>query len=192
MIQKLKRLFSEFLPPVKPDIDQGVLFRIASEAGVNLETESCLIGIRGFFNKGNNQRGIYDDAIFLVRPSGVLSFNANTDPGAFKKGIANLCLGVWLYKIGIHGLSKPKKDQYQALVQASAVKLTRDDWASTDYGWFGINIHRGGYNKVSSIGCQTIHPKQWDDFISSVKTTMIIRKQNTIKYILKEMKDEMD
>lgn len=186
MIQALKRLWDGFLPPEKPTRDLGPLLRYGHEAGVNLESESFLVGIRGYYNPGQNQRKIYDDAMFLVTPSRVYSFNANLDPGAFRQGIANLVKGTWKYKIGIHGLNKPPSKQYRALVQAGPVKVLRDD-RGFDYGWFGINIHRGGYSTVSSEGCQTIPPGQYDDFLAKVENTMRARKQETITYILKEM-----
>ena len=107
MIQAVKRLFQSFIPPERPSVSLGWLLRTAYEAGVNLENQTCIIGIRGFYNKGQNQRAIYDDAIFVVKPTGAVGFNANVDPGAFRQGIANLNTGVWLYRIGIHGLSKP-------------------------------------------------------------------------------------
>ena len=190
MIQIIKNIWKGFLPPERPSVSLGWLLRTAYEAGVNLENQICIIGIRGFYNKGQNQRAIYDDAIFVVKPTGVEGFNANVDPGAFRKGIANLNTGVWLYRIGIHGLSKPKSEQYEALVQADNVIVTRDQ-GKQEKGFFGINIHRGGRTTVSSLGCQTIHPGQWDEFMKSVKSTMLIRNQKTIKYILKDMNDEI-
>lgn len=190
MIQAIKRLWSGMLPPERPNVELGYLLRIADESGVNIEKEVCLIAIRGFYNKGQNQRGIYDDAIFLVKPTGVMAFNANVDPGVSKDGIAQLDAGVWSYMRGIHGLSKPKEKQYEALVQAKEVRVTRDN-KGTDYGYFGINIHRGSKTSVSSEGCQTIHPDQWDEFIKAVMLSMVIRKQRVIKYILKEMNDEI-
>ena len=103
-----------------------------------------LVGVRGYFldsmgKKSQNDRGIYDDAIAIVSPSGILTFNANTDPATFRKRIANLKKGLWKYKIGIHGLSKPKSQQYKALVQADKVTVHRDQ-VGNDTGWFGINI----------------------------------------------------
>lgn len=150
----------------------------------------CLVGVRGYYKDsmgkpGVNDRKIYDDAIFLVGPDLFVSFNANCDPGAYRKGIANLCTGVWRYKLGIHGLSKPKVLQYEALVQAASVTVRRDE-QGLDKGWFGINIHRGGYNTVSSLGCQTIYPSQWPEFIKQVKTQMSKHNQKTIPYILIE------
>ncbi|MGZ3772996.1 MAG: hypothetical protein ACXVCY_04420 [Pseudobdellovibrionaceae bacterium] len=189
MLSTVKNIFKSFLPQNRPVIPFETLKKIAKDNGVNIEKEICVIGIRGFFNPGVNQRAIYDDAICIVTPVLSKTFNANTDPGAFRKGIANLTAGVWLYKLGIHGLSKPKILQYEALVQADRVVVKRDQMG-LDNGWFGINIHHGGYSKVSSLGCQTIHPRQWDEFISAVKSNLKFYNQTKVKYILKEMNDE--
>lgn len=149
-----------------------------------------LVGVRGYYRDtmgkaGVNDRGIYDDAIFLISPDSFNSFNANCDPGAFARGIANLRPGTWFYKIGIHGLSKPKAQQYKALVQAADVTVLRDG-KGEDTGRFGINIHRGGVSKVSSLGCQTIVPTQWQHFIAAVETEMKKHGQKIIPYVLTE------
>lgn len=150
----------------------------------------CIVGVRGYYKdtmgeKGINDRSIYDDAIFIVAPECYVSFNANCDPGAHKKGIATLKAGLWRYKLGIHGLSKPKILQYTALVQAEKVTVDRDD-EGQDYGFFGINIHKGGMNSVSSLGCQTIYPPQWASFIETVKAQLKKHDQKTVPYILVE------
>lgn len=148
-----------------------------------------IVGVRGYYKKlmggGKNSRGLYDDAIFIVAPECYLSFNANCDPGAHRKGIATLRAGLWRYKLGIHGLSKPKILQYTALVQAEKVTVDRDG-EGEEYGFFGINIHKGGINTVSSLGCQTIHPSQWPSFIETVKAQLKKHDQKTVPYILTE------
>lgn len=137
-----------------------------------------LIGVRGYYRDtmgrvGVNDRGFYDDAIFIDAPEAFVAFNANTDPSRYKpgagkgtgKGMANLKTGVWrAHRIGKH------KTQYPALVQLNgAVTVRRDGQPDyDDTGFFGINIHRGGVNGTSSLGCQTLPPKQWDAFISTV------------------------
>ena len=81
--------------------------------------------------------------------------------------MASLKPGLWpVYRFGLHG-----KSQYFALCQTGGkVTVVRDGEPDyEDTGYFGINIHRGGYNTTSSLGCQTIHPTQWDSFISLVK-----------------------
>ncbi len=150
-----------------------------------------LLGVRGYYKDtmgepGQNDRRIYDDAIFLIWPEGFMSFTANVDPNGFragtgtgaKKGMANLKAGHWTYKLGIH-------KTYKALVQGAKVTVIRDgNPPYEDTGFFGINIHRGGLNSTSSIGCQTIYPKQWESFISSVTAALRTHNQPTIPYLL--------
>lgn len=135
-----------------------------------------VIGIRGYYKDsmgapGVNDRGIYDDAIFLDSEQATVAYNGNTDPSSFRpgrgtgagKGMASLNPGAWFcHKFDKH------KGQYLALCQRSGpVTVTRDgNPPYEDTGNFGINIHRGSYTKTSSEGCQTIHPTQWDSFIN--------------------------
>ena len=150
----------------------------------------AILGVRGYYRDtmgvaGVNDVGIYDDAIFVTSPSCYVAFNANCDPGIHRTHMANLAPGVWHYKLGIHGLSKPRTLQYEALVQADEVTVRRDG-EGLDTGLFGINIHRGGWTKTSSLGCQTIWPEQWDGFIALVKEQMGRFKQATVPYCLVE------
>jgi lysozyme len=129
-----------------------------------------LVGIRGYYlntmgKRGVNDRGIYDDAIFVVSPNVFAAFNGNVDPSARRKRMASLVPGRYLaHRFGKH------RNQYRALVQrAGPVTVARDD-SITETGYFGINIHRGSNTGTSSEGCQTIPPRQWDAFIGLVES----------------------
>jgi lysozyme len=150
----------------------------------------ALVGIRGYYSEtfqpSGNQRGIYDDAIILLSPSVHATFNANTDPSIFKKGIAILKTGIHRYRKGNHGISKPGGG-YPALRPSNPkeeVPVTRD--GEGDSMGVAINIHKGGYNTTSSLGCQTIYPPQWDGFINLVYSEMSRYNQKTIPYLLVE------
>jgi lysozyme len=150
----------------------------------------ALVGIRGYYSEtfapSGNQRGIYDDAIILLSPSVHATFNANTDPSVFKKGIAVLKTGVHRFRKGNHGISKPGGG-YPALRPANAkeeLPVTRDG-TGDDMG-IAINIHKGSYKSTSSEGCQTIYPSQWDGFINLVYSEMNRYNQKTIPYLLVE------
>jgi lysozyme len=150
----------------------------------------AIVGSRGYYRDtmgrpGANDRGIYDDAIFVISPEGFVSFNANVDPSISRRGIAVLKTGVWRYKLGIHGLSRPAAQRYRALVQAGPVTVHRDD-VGDDTGWFGINIHRGGVSTTSSLGCQTIVPGQWPAFIALVEQELKRAGQKEVRYVLTE------
>jgi hypothetical protein len=157
-----------------------------------------VVGFPGYYAKfgstPENERGFYDDAIFLLTPSVFAAFNGNTDPSGYRKGkgfgeskgMASLQPGLWfVHRFDLH------RQKYLALCQrAGEVTVIRDgDPPYKDTGEFGINIHRGGVNGTSSLGCQTIPPSQWDAFInlavSEAKRLFGARwKQTTIPYAL--------
>ena len=179
---------SKIVPSSRPKQERAESLKQLSKAGVR--DKVALIGVRGYYlntmgKAGKNDRGIYDDAIILVAPEAHVAFNANVDPSVSRKHIANLAEGVWLYKIGIHGLSRPVGPRrYKALVQAGPVTVIRDE-EGPDTGWFGINIHKGSYSTTSSIGCQTLYPDQWPSFIALVESQMKKHEQKTIPYLLR-------
>lgn len=181
---------SDMIPKSRPQMTQLQAAQILSKMGATGEVR--LLAMRGYYKDtmgkpGVNDRKIYDDAIFLVGPEIFISFNANVDPGAFREGIANLVAGkVYKYKIGIHGWSKLPIFRYKALVQAAKVWVLRDGSKIPVLGWFAINIHKGLWNKVSSLGCQTLVPDQWPQFIALVEQHMKKHGQETIDYCLVE------
>jgi lysozyme len=176
------------VPNSRPQQKKEVTLRLLTKAGV--KDSVALVGIRGYYlnsmgEKGKNDRGIYDDAIFLVSPTAYVTFNANTDPSVHRKGIASLKPGVHMYRKGRHGISKGSG--YPALRPATkneALSVWRDD-EGISLGYH-INIHRGGNSTTSSLGCQTIPPSQWNSFISLVYDQMDRFSQKTIPYLLIE------
>lgn len=169
----------EIVPPNRPRMSYSELLPKLQKLGLDAGRDPVfVVGIRGYYRQTmgsptENDRGIYDDAIFLVSPSFFGSYNANADPSRVRrgrgrgagKGMATLNAGLWR----VHRFDR-HNGKYLALCQrAGKVTVTRDgiveDYADT--GLFGINIHNGGWRTTSSLGCQTIHPSQWTSFISS-------------------------
>ena len=184
-------------PAAPPRATRADVVARLSLAHPTLEIEGVyVVGIRGYYRDGmgavgTNDRGIYDDAIFVMGPGVFAAFNANTDPSRVRKGkgtgrgkgMARLKAGVWpAYGLGLH------KQQYQALVQnMDQVTVIRDgdpDYEET--GWFGINIHRGGVTTTGSEGCQTIPPDQWGAFIATVRSALQANRQKRVTYVLLE------
>ena len=173
-------------PTTRPQQSKADTVVSLRDKGFSLD-KAYLVGYRGYYSRtfapdGNN-RQVYDDAMFLISPGHFSSYNFNTDPGAYRQGIATLLPGCWRYKVGIHGLSKPKDQQYKAFVQAAKVTVQRDQ-SITESGYFGINIHPGGNTTVSSLGCQTIYNPQWADFFSTTCSEMLRYGHDVIDYIL--------
>ncbi|HEV2840304.1 MAG TPA: hypothetical protein VGW39_03180 [Chthoniobacterales bacterium] len=165
-------------PASRPQLSRADLAAKLAPFGLDRTKHPLIVvGIRGYYRDtmgapGVNDRGIYDDAIFIDAGENFVAFNGNTDPSKFRpgegfseatKGIASLDPGAWL----VHRFDK-HKGEYLALCQrAGKVTVTRDGKKENykDTGEFGINIHRGSFNGTSSLGCQTIHPDQWEGFI---------------------------
>lgn len=203
---------AEMLPPSRPRLSSAELMQLLAPFAIDRAKYPLLIvGIRGYYadslgKPGQNDRGIYDDAIFLVSPNVMAAFNANTDPAKYRagsgtvaaKGMASLMPGFWpVYKFDLH------KGRYLALCQrAGPVDVLRDGKveAYEDRGNFGINIHRGGYSTTGSEGCQTIPPDQWPAFIelaqseavrlfgSEFRDGRIVGQSPIIPYVLLEAK----
>lgn len=173
------------MPASKPRLSTAEIEARIAPLGIERKKYPFLvIGIRGYYREtlgkpGVNDRGIYDDAIFLLSPNVTASFNANTDPskvrpgsgGGTGKGMASLMPGFWpVYTFDMH------KGRYLALCQrAGPVTVLRDGKAEAyeDHGDFGINIHRGGYSTTGSEGCQTIPPDQWPAFIELAQSEAV-------------------
>ena len=173
---------SSIVPEARPRLSYSDLRPRIEDAGLDIDSHPVFVaGIRGYYTKSmgdaaSNDRGIYDDAIFLVSPAFFGAYNGNTDPGVRRpgrgfganKGMARLKPGVWLaYRFDNHG---SKSGPYPAICQRAADVTVIRDGIDGDYeqtGRFGINIHRGAWNRTSSLGCQTIYPAQWDSFITS-------------------------
>ncbi len=185
---------TKMVPPKRPQQTREETMKLIRQSGA--KDKLALVGIRGYYRDtmgvpGKNDRGVYDDAILVVGPECYVTFNANTDPSVFRKTVATLQPGVWRYKKGKHPLtSRRGKNNYDALRQAAPVTVLRDadppahtaPWS--DNGWFGINIHKGGFSTTGSEGCQTIFPDQWLAFQTLVYSEMDRNGQSTVPYIL--------
>ncbi len=184
------------LPKSKPQLTREAAEKIL--AANNLPLDKCyLIGIRGYFldsmgKTGVTDRGLYDSALIWISPSTYATFNGNTNPSRYRKGfgfkaekgMASLMPGLWKYKTGIHYGKIP----HAAFRQAAEVAVERDgtEGQYKDVGFFGINIHKGGSNGTSSLGCQTLPPSQFDAFKGLGYGELKRYNQDTFTYILIE------
>lgn len=164
-------------------------------AKAKLTDQVVLVGVRGYYRDtmgkpGVNDRGIYDDALFIVSPTNFSSYNANTDPSAHRPGIASLVPGVHRYRRGNHGISRPGGGYpaFRPATKNEELPVVRDGVINPRPG-VAINIHRGSRNSTSSEGCQTLPPDQWDAFYATLSGEMKRHGVTTFPYILINVAD---
>lgn len=166
------------IPKSKPKAPRELVLAEATKAwadkhGTTPLPKHFVLAVRGYYSLTiggpGNDLSAYDDALFIVTPTEMTSWNANTDPSRYgwnanaDKFMARLKPGCWWFRSLIH------RGRYQAFGQSEdlvTVERIRKDGsiAITESGEFGINLHLGGVNGTSSEGCLTVPPEQWSDF----------------------------
>lgn len=151
-----------------------------------------LLGVRGYYRDsmgvpGKNDRGIYDDALFIHGPETSAAFAANTDASVHRPGIATLRTGIHWYRPGKHGISRPGGGYpaFRPATKNEELPVDRDGVPDPRPG-VAINIHRGGRTTTSSEGCQTLPPDTWDAFHALLTKEIKQAGMKTFPYILIE------
>lgn len=174
--QKVLAKYEKFTPESRRDDKVKVLF------------------VRGYYQDsmgktGANDRKMYDDAVFVSSPDGVENYNGNSDPGVYRPRVATIKANQAIqYKPGIHGYNR-KDGGYPAFRQHTNCTVQRDKKGGgfyDDTGMFHVNLHRGGVNSVSSLGCLTIPPHQWNEFRDHVNAMLDKHGQKTFYVTLVE------
>lgn len=181
---------SAILPAATPKLALAEVERIIRRHQIT--DPVVLVGVRGYYRDtmgapGQNDRGLYDDALFVVSPTHFSTWNGNTDPSIYRPGIASLVPGVHRYRRGNHGLSRPGGGYpaFRPATPGEQLPVVRDGVVNPRPG-VAINIHRGGRNTTSSEGCQTLPPQQWPAFYAALTGEMKRHKVTSFPYILTE------
>lgn len=174
-------------PSSRPQIKREEAVALAEKMGCRRDL--FILILRGYYRdtmgeKGANDIGIYDDAVCIISPSSILTFNANCDPSKDPPGTAILQPGMFFYSIGTHNITKAVERQYKALIQAQPVVIKRVGSETVEVGFFGINGHRGGEGTTGSLGCWTIVPEQYEEFIEFTEALMHAAGVKTIPVVL--------
>tara|TARA_R110002074_G_scaffold392909_1_gene578762 strand:+ start:389 stop:1006 length:618 start_codon:yes stop_codon:yes gene_type:complete len=153
-----------------PQLDEQKIRKILDANNVPQDIV-CVLAIRGYYldsmgAKGKNDRRIYDDAMFIVWPDGIARYQGNTDPNGYRKGSGKGGnKGMAMLAPGIHRFGTGKHKGRLAFRQCEPFTVIRDgDPPYEHVGMHAINLHSGGYNSTSSLGCQTLPAQTWGEF----------------------------
>lgn len=74
-----------------------------------------------------------------------------------------------------------RQDGVVILLRGGQTTPEKDGWPE-DPAW--IDIHKGGYNTTSSLGCQTVYPDLWPSFRDHIFELMTKYNQSVVTYCL--------
>lgn len=166
-----------------------------------------LFGCEGYFqlmgNPNTNDRQMYDDAMFVLTDRVFGAFNVNLDPNGYRPGHGHgSAKGMGMPHYGVHkdayAIGKHKK-LYPALRQVGKLIVRRDaddkvpkadiiviegrKYYLEEGDYQAMNMHPGGVNTTSSLGCQTFPRDQWSSFINLVVSESKRLKQKRFTYV---------
>lgn len=172
----------KMLPPDRPRQPEATTRAFLAQAGVDWPV--ALLVRRGYYARSMgptsaNDRGIYDDAFFIVAHDVHAAYNGNADPSIRRsarpgrQGIATLLPGVHWYRRGNHGISRHGGGYpaFRPATPGERLPVRRDGETNPAPG-VAINIHKGARNSTSSEGCLTIPPDQWPAFYATLDLAM--------------------
>lgn len=174
---------------IGPEEAQQYLQKATSPIG----SPVMVLAIRGYYlnsqgEAGENDRGIYDDAMILIGPNYFQAFNANTDPRKHEKGIAQLLPGWHSFRQGWHGYGKASGHQAFRCANPDEVSPVLRDGQNGIQKGLTINLHSGGFTNTNSAGCQTVQKDQWREFKDAAYKLMNQEGQKILPYLLVEEK----
>ncbi len=169
-----------------------------------------MLAVRGYWPRSmgptpGNDFGFWDDAFFLVTPTGFFAKPANTDPSRIgwnpgvDKPFGVLQPGVWEFYPGPHkGIAGCFRQADNAAVakkygipHEGKFKVMRT-WGRNDprnfieWGHQQVNIHPGSRSGTSSWLCLTLPPDYALNFLARAKTAIDKAGLRTLKVVLVE------
>ena len=173
----------------RPNIDMAEVLEYIRQANVVITEAVYVVAIRGYYKNsmgkpGANDRGIYDDAMVLVGPNYLQTFNANTDPSKYKPGIGTVAAGLHYYRKGKHGISgRHPYDAFRPDTPDESLPGTRDGIKGT-VKIYNPNLHSGGDVYTNSAACQTVYRPQWLEFQKAAYQLIDAAGQRRLPYLL--------
>jgi lysozyme len=176
----------------RPKLTKEEALQMIKDRGVIFTEPVKILAVRGYYKdtmgeRGVNDQGIYDDAIFLIAPNYFQAFNANTDPSKRTPGVAKLMAGLHYFVKGKHGISRPGGGYpaFRPATSDESLPVTREGKEGVFKG-IAINLHSGGEIYTNSAGCQTIYKGQWFEFQTTAYKLMDKEGQRVLPYLLIE------